>query len=933
MAFFANLRLKLLFTLLCGCTTVLMGQSAGSPYVHEGFLRASGKAIVDGNNREIMLRGMGLGGWMLQEGYMLETGSFAGTQHEIKTRIQGLIGKKGMEKFYDAWLANHVTKADIDSMAKWGFNSVRPALHYNLFTLPIEEEPVGGRQTWLDKGFVMLDSLISWCAANKMYVILDLHAAPGGQGKDNNISDRDPNKPSLWESSANRTKTIELWKRLAERYANNPWVGGYDLINETNWDFENSGNNNGCNCQQNAPLLDLFKKIITAIRTKDTKHLLFIEGNCWSGNFNGLHSLATFDKNLAFSFHRYWNANNIGTIQDKLNLRDQLNIPLWMGESGENSNHWFTESITLLENNNIGWAWWPEKKINSVVGPLTVVKTPEYEKLLRYWQSGGTKPDSAFAASALMQITENLKIENCIIRYDVIDAMFRQITTSETKPFALNKVPGTFYAVDFDMGKNEFAYKDADFENTGGAGSSEWNKGWIYRNDGPDIEVCTDSLIYNKGFNINHIETGEWLAYSLLADTSGVFNLTIRTASASGAGVFRVEIDGVNVTGSIAVPHTGGVQRYFPIHLKNIKLNSGWHKMIIYFEEGGFSLNSFAFNGPTGATDIPFTLLSAKTDQVGRQVIATFNKQLSTFPSRGSSFTITEGNHSFVPDSVTPESENPDELRLWFSTIFSDTQQLKLSYDGTETIRSNDEVLSPFTNLPIVNVILPRLSIPGIIEAEKYSVNNGFGFEPCTDIGGGTNAGWTDAGDYLEFPVRIAEDGLYKVTYRYSCNSASASAELLLTDGQPISLHKVNFTTTGGWQNWNSITVSDSLPAGSSTIRFKALTNGFNLNRIEFILVPGLNDSTLVRNAGFKLYPNPASEFLTVEITNPKGKSQQLELIDMLGRTLHKQETPSTITAKCTVDTTRYLPGIYLIRISDDQTIGTQPFLIKNMKP
>jgi hypothetical protein len=406
---------------------------------------------------------------------MLETGDFAGTQHEIKARIRDLVGQAGMEKFYDAWLANHVTRADIDTLARWGFNSVRPALHYNLFTLPVEEEPVGGRQTWIEKGFIMLDSLISWCADNKMYVILDLHAAPGGQGRDNNISDRDPNKLSLWESSANRTKTIELWKRLAERYAGNPWVGGYDLINETNWDFENSGNANGCSCQQNAPLLDLYKKTIAAIRTKDPSHLIFIEGNCWSGNFNGLMSLTSIDKNLAFSFHRYWNRNDIGTIQEKLDLRDQYNVPLWMGESGENSNHWFAEAISLLESHDIGWSWWPEKKINSVVGPLTVIKTPEYEQILRYWRNGGTKPDPVFATSALMQIAENLKIENCIIHPDVTDAMFRQQLTSETKPFAFNRVPGIFYAVDFDMGRNRFAYNDADFENTGGQGSTSWN--------------------------------------------------------------------------------------------------------------------------------------------------------------------------------------------------------------------------------------------------------------------------------------------------------------------------------------------------------------------------------------------------------------------------------------------------------------------------
>jgi aryl-phospho-beta-D-glucosidase BglC (GH1 family) len=85
---------------------------------------------------------MGLGGWMLQEGYMLETADFAGTQHKIKQTLEELVGEEATEEFYVAWLENYCQKKDIDSMAAWGFNSIRLPMHYNLFTLPIEDEPV-----------------------------------------------------------------------------------------------------------------------------------------------------------------------------------------------------------------------------------------------------------------------------------------------------------------------------------------------------------------------------------------------------------------------------------------------------------------------------------------------------------------------------------------------------------------------------------------------------------------------------------------------------------------------------------------------------------------------------------------------------------------------------------------------------------------------
>src|SRR6266700_1841428 len=106
----------------------------------QGFLKASGRQIVNEKNENILLRGIGLGGWMLQEGYMLK---LQGTnpQYSIRNRIDSLLGKKQTQEFYDIWLSNFVTKADIDSLHKWGFNSVRLPVHYNLFTLPVDKEP------------------------------------------------------------------------------------------------------------------------------------------------------------------------------------------------------------------------------------------------------------------------------------------------------------------------------------------------------------------------------------------------------------------------------------------------------------------------------------------------------------------------------------------------------------------------------------------------------------------------------------------------------------------------------------------------------------------------------------------------------------------------------------------------------------------------
>ncbi len=559
------------------------------------YLHTNGKSIVDGNGEEVILRGMGLGGWMLQEGYMLQTGSFAGPQHQIRAKIKDLIGEENTQAFYNAWLANHCTKTDVDSLASWGFNSIRLPMHYNLFTLPIEDEPVVGANTWIEKGFAMTDSLLKWCEANQIYLILDLHAAPGGQGHDANISDYDTLKPSLWESEANQQKTIALWKKLAERYANEKWMGGYDLINEPNWNFVEGGHPNGCNEEFNVPLRKLYSAITEAIRTVDKNHIIFIEGNCWGNNYKGIFPI--WDSNTVVSFHKYWNYNNIEAIQYALDIRDQNNVPIWLGESGENSNTWFTTSIKLMEENEIGWAWWPLKKVGSVVNPLTIKKTDDYATLLSYWETGGTKPSVEFSKNTLMQLAANTNIKNTIYRKDVIDAMFRQVSEPQTKPYANNIVPGVVFASDFDLGRNGIAYWDTDTANywvSTGEGSP-WNSGHSYRNDGVDIEMSTDNDSESNHFNIGWTKDGEWLSYTLNVTSSGRFDITIRYASSTDASRITVKANESQPL-SKELSATGGGQEWKSVLVGSMMLPKGKQKFTLLIEKGGANIGYIKFS-------------------------------------------------------------------------------------------------------------------------------------------------------------------------------------------------------------------------------------------------------------------------------------------------------------------------------------------------
>jgi endoglucanase len=559
----------------------------------QGFLKASGTKIIDGKGQNVLLRGIGLGGWMLQEGYMLKINKEA-QQYRIRERIAELMGPKQTQEFYDAWLANHMRKIDVDSMKRWGFNSIRLPMHYNLYTLPVDQEPVAGKNTWLEKGFALTDSLLNWCKANKMYLILDLHAAPGGQGNDLNIADRDPSKPYLWDSEANQEKTIALWRKLAERYKNEPYIGAYDIINEPNYGFTNpEDDKNGTKEKVNVPLRKLMVAITKAIREVDQQHLIIIEGNGWGNNYNGIFPL--WDKNMALSFHKYWNYNDQASIAHIIKARDEQNVPVWLGETGENSNVWFTDAIHLLEKNNIGWSWWPLKKMG-VNNPMQIKSNPNYDALVRYLNHGGDKPKDSNVYSGLMELAIYSRLENTIIHRDVIDAMIRQPFSNETKPFKANLVQNKslVYAVDYDLGKNGFAYFDhdtADYHTVTNKRTAG-NRGGIYRNDG--VDIAKDSLQYEK-YYVNHIEKGEWLQYTVKVAQKGNYTLKINAAADQANGRITILIDGKTIATAVVVPNTGNMKKFATFQIKNVSLKAGWQKIRILAVKGGYNFSYIQF--------------------------------------------------------------------------------------------------------------------------------------------------------------------------------------------------------------------------------------------------------------------------------------------------------------------------------------------------
>ena len=868
-------------------------------------LSTLGPYLKDDNSNNVILKGINLGGWMLQEPYLLQFTGAADSQHEFKEKLVEFIGQQNTDEFYNSWYENFITQGDIDSLSNFGFNSVRLPMHYNLFTLPIQDEPVSNENTWLDLGFSMVDNILDWCEANNMYLILDLHAAPGGQGYGSDINDYNPNLPSLWESDENKNKTIALWGKLAERYSDEPWVGGYDLLNETHWDLSEN------------ELRNFYIDVTNEIRQYDQNHIIFIEGNGYANDFSGL--TPPWDDNMVYSFHKYWNYND--SLDWVTWMRGQYNIPLWMGEAGENSNQWFTEAIKMFEENYIGWAFWPWKKLESISAPFKINTNSNYQSLINYFRGESSAPSIENAVQGLMQLAEDSHIANNRFQKDVVDAMLRQVNSNETLPFdGPNNIPGVLYASDYDLGLMGYAYADSDYAtyhiNTNSF--QAWNQGWQYRNDGVDIENSIDTD--GNGYQVAFTSEDEWLLFTVDVQEAGFYNLVTRYASTS-TGIFSLELDGIPIVDNIYLYNTGSYSNFVNKLTQGIYLPQGTFKLKMKMITGGYNLSTVNFDL---SDEIPeFSIEYAQAQEDLSTILILLNQPLDNDQDiDNSSFGVFINSEEVSISDIEISEENPQIIYISINDEYNFQDEISVSfYQETELVSIFSEYLIPFSNFPVFNNISERIIIPGRLESEDFSYQEGLSVEETTDINGGLNIGYTDLGDFADYLVLINETGDYDINFRVASENQSGSILLQLIDGSEIqNLTQISLPITGGWQTWETVSASTNLMEGSYKLRMQVIQPGFNLNWIEFDYEG--NSMTIDENvvSEFRLFPNPAGNHINLEIEQTDFK---VEIFDFVGKKVFQSINTNTIDIK------ELQKGVYLIKVSMFNSSQTKLFIKK----
>jgi hypothetical protein len=290
-----------------------------------------------------------------------------------------------------------------------------------------------------EAGFEPIDDLVRWCRAAGLYVILDLHAAPGAQTA-HNISDSD-GQARLWsEPAVYWPRTVDLWLKLAARYRSEPHVIGYDLLNEPmvpGSEIGTTSQTNGPWAQHdNRPLRELYVEITRALRGAGDRKIVFPEAGLWAMNFKDL--LPPWDDNLVYSFHFYpppTSSKFFASADSAPSFGPmfEANVPLWMGETGEWRQDWIKtradwladnqRAVTYLATANrghaISWSWWTTKKFALETQPWSCHFPAEYSELLAHWES--TSP--ADAELALGKFARALATPECAYHADLVQAL------------------------------------------------------------------------------------------------------------------------------------------------------------------------------------------------------------------------------------------------------------------------------------------------------------------------------------------------------------------------------------------------------------------------------------------------------------------------------------------------------------------------------
>ncbi|MGN0048365.1 MAG: glycoside hydrolase family 5 protein [Bacteroides sp.] len=410
--------MKQLFLCLLGAAalwTACTDRGAGRHEEAPKYVTISGRNLLTPQGEKLFIRGTNLGNWLNPEGYMFGFGK-TNSARWINEMFCQLVGPDFTARFWQAFKDNYVTRKDIEFIASTGANTIRLPFHYKLFT---DEDYMG--LTCRQDGFERVDSVVAWCRDNGLYLILDMHDAPGGQTGDN--IDDSYGYPWLLESEASQRQFCDIWQRIADHYKEEPVILGYELLNEPIAPYFPNME------EMNAKLEPLYKEAVKAIRQVDTNHIILIGGAQWNSNFKPFTD-GQYDDKITYTCHRYGGDATKEAIGSYIQFRDSVNLPMYMGEIGHNTDEWQAAFSRVMQENGIGYTFWPYKKLDNSC--MMGIKRPEnWSQIVSFSETSRAtykeireaRPDQELARQAMRAFIDNCKCINSIPQEEYIRSM------------------------------------------------------------------------------------------------------------------------------------------------------------------------------------------------------------------------------------------------------------------------------------------------------------------------------------------------------------------------------------------------------------------------------------------------------------------------------------------------------------------------------
>ena len=369
-----------------------------------GLVRIEGRNFVTPDGRTLQLKGISLGNWLMPEGYMFKF-EVAKAPRQIYAAFDRLLGAERAAGFWRRYRDRYIAEADIRFIKSVGFNMVRIPLHWRLF-MAADGEIAG-------EGWALLDRVIGWAGEAGLLVILDLHAAPGGQTGINH--DDGPGYPLMFYVPRDRALTIRLWRAIAERYRGNPAILGYDILNEPIAPYHDVAT-------LNMRLEPFYRKVTEAIREVDPGRIVILAAGQWSSSFDMFGP--PFAPNLAYTYHSFWASTKRDSIQRHLNFASRYGVPLFLGETGELTDEWNEQFRLLHERHGIGWSFWTYKNLDTSSTIVSIPRPDGWNEIVAFADGKRKdKPPEDVIDRAIAQYLTGIELANGVVRWSYLKSL------------------------------------------------------------------------------------------------------------------------------------------------------------------------------------------------------------------------------------------------------------------------------------------------------------------------------------------------------------------------------------------------------------------------------------------------------------------------------------------------------------------------------